>query len=58
MAVLLKRHGWPAQIPAHRAVERDEAVVAGWVKEIWSQVEQPRRRSGHRSSSETRPGSR
>jgi transposase len=58
VAALLKRHGWSAQVPARRAVERDEAAVAGWVKGTWPQVEQPRRRSGHGSSSKTRPGSR
>ncbi|WP_267881162.1 winged helix-turn-helix domain-containing protein, partial [Streptomyces niger] len=27
---LLRRHGWSCQQPARRAIERDEAVVAGW----------------------------
>ncbi|MFC4592516.1 helix-turn-helix domain-containing protein [Sphaerisporangium corydalis] len=54
----LQRHGWSVQVPARRAVERDEAAVAGWVKETWPRVEEPRRRSGHGSSSKTRPGSR
>ncbi|CAM5514167.1 hypothetical protein GCM10010345_87100 [Streptomyces canarius] len=27
MAALLKRHGWSCQVPARRAVERDEAAV-------------------------------
>jgi transposase len=31
VAALLKRHGWSCQVPARRAVERDEAAVAGWV---------------------------
>ncbi|MEV0267143.1 winged helix-turn-helix domain-containing protein [Streptomyces sp. NPDC050617] len=58
VAVLLKRHGWSCQVPARRAVERDEAAVAGWVKETWPQVEGPWRRSGLGSSSRTRPDSR
>ncbi|MFC7811397.1 winged helix-turn-helix domain-containing protein [Streptomyces olivaceus] len=32
VAALLKRHGWSCRVPARRAIERDEAVVAGWVK--------------------------
>lgn len=39
VAVLLKRHGWSCQVPARRAVERDDAAVAGWVKETWPTVE-------------------
>ncbi|MFJ5970096.1 winged helix-turn-helix domain-containing protein [Streptomyces sp. NPDC093060] len=58
IAALLKRHGWSCQVPARRAVERDEAAVAGWVKETWPSVEGPWRRSGPGSSSRTRPVSR
>ncbi len=58
VAVLLKRHGWSCQVPARRAVERDDAAVAGWVKETWPGVERPWRRSGPGSSSRTRPASR
>nr|WP_078893425.1 helix-turn-helix domain-containing protein [Streptomyces sp. NRRL F-2580] len=49
-------HGWSD--PARRAVERDETAVAGWVKDVWSHVEPPRRRSGPGSSSRTKPDSR
>ncbi|MGC9537280.1 helix-turn-helix domain-containing protein [Streptomyces sp. UG1] len=45
VAALLKRHGWSCQVPARRAVERDEAAVAGWVKETWPSMEGPWRRS-------------
>nr|WP_189135697.1 winged helix-turn-helix domain-containing protein [Wenjunlia tyrosinilytica] len=55
VAALLKRHGWSCQVPARRAVERDEAAV---VKETWPSVEGPWRRSGPGSSSRTRPASR
>ncbi len=58
VALLLKRHGWSCQVPARRAVERDQAAVAGWVKETWPQVEQPGRRAMPGWSSRTRPGSR
>ncbi|MFF3271747.1 winged helix-turn-helix domain-containing protein [Streptomyces chrestomyceticus] len=57
IAQMLHRHGFSHQLPARRAVERDEDAVAG-VKETWPQVEAPRRRSGPSSSSRTRPASR
>ncbi|CAM5302113.1 hypothetical protein SHIRM173S_00937 [Streptomyces hirsutus] len=43
MAALLKRHGRSCQIPARRAIERNEAAVAGWVKETWPSGEGPGR---------------
>nr|WP_267132814.1 winged helix-turn-helix domain-containing protein [Streptomyces cyaneochromogenes] len=55
MRKLLIRHGFSCQIPARRAVERDEDQVTGWVKETWPQVETSRRRSGRGSSSRTSP---
>ncbi len=55
---MLRRHGWSHQIPARRALERDEEAVAGWVKETWPQVEAPRRRSRPGSSSKTKQDSR
>ncbi|MFI6567528.1 winged helix-turn-helix domain-containing protein [Streptomyces sp. NPDC050534] len=55
---LLRRHGWSCQQPARRAVERDDAAVAGWVKESWPRAKPPRRRSGHGWSSRTKPPSR
>lgn len=30
VAALLRRHGWTCQVPARRAVERDESALAGW----------------------------
>ncbi|MEV8601137.1 winged helix-turn-helix domain-containing protein [Streptomyces griseoviridis] len=58
VAALLKRHGWSCQVPARRALERDEATVAGWVKETWPSEEEPWRRSTPGSSSRTKPDSR
>ncbi|GGM24480.1 hypothetical protein GCM10010129_81160 [Streptomyces fumigatiscleroticus] len=58
IAQMLHRHGFSHQMPARRALERDEEAVTGWVKETWPQVEAPRRRSGPSSSSRTRPASR
>lgn len=55
---LLHRHGWSWQSPARRALERDEHAVELWKKDVWPQVEAPRRCSGLSSSSRTRPGSR
>ncbi len=40
---LLVRHGWSCQVPARRAMERDDEVVAGWVKEVWPCAEGSRR---------------
>ncbi|WP_435840658.1 winged helix-turn-helix domain-containing protein [Streptomyces bobili] len=54
----LRRQGWSCQQPARRAVERDEAAVAGWVKESWPGAKPPRRRLGHGWSSRTKPLSR
>jgi transposase len=36
---ILRQMGWTPQAPVHRAVERDEAAVATWVKETWPRVE-------------------
>ncbi|MFB7292265.1 winged helix-turn-helix domain-containing protein [Actinacidiphila glaucinigra] len=58
VCLLLHRHGWSPQIPARRAVQRDDEAVATWVKETWPAVEPPRRHSAPGPSSPTRPGSR
>lgn len=52
---LLIRHGFSCQVPARRAVERNEEAIYGWVKETWPQLEGPRRRSTPGSSSKTSP---
>ncbi|MFI1069548.1 winged helix-turn-helix domain-containing protein [Streptomyces puniciscabiei] len=36
---LLVRNGWSCQMPARRAVQRDDEAVAGWGKEVWPRVE-------------------
>ncbi|MEV5619879.1 helix-turn-helix domain-containing protein [Streptomyces bacillaris] len=38
MSYLLHRLGWSPQVPAHRAVERNEEAVAAWQTEQWSRV--------------------
>lgn len=40
---LLVRNGWSCQVPARRAIERDDAAVAGRVKEVWPCAEDSRR---------------
>jgi transposase len=34
-ANIMYRLGWSVQVPAHRAVERDEAAIATWRRETW-----------------------
>lgn len=57
VAALLHRHGWSHQVPARRALERDDDAVAVWIKETWPAAEEPGRRTAPGSSSRTRPGS-
>ncbi|XNN20618.1 helix-turn-helix domain-containing protein [Streptomyces sp. CY1] len=54
---LLVRNGWTCQVPARRAMERDDDAVAGWVKEVWPCAEGSRRPVGHGWSSRTKPDS-
>src|SRR6266498_4071021 len=35
LSYLLHRIGWSVQVPTHRAVERDEAAIATWRREVW-----------------------
>ncbi|MFC7986761.1 winged helix-turn-helix domain-containing protein [Streptomyces sp. NPDC057336] len=58
IAQMLHRHGFSHQVPARRAVERNQEAVSGWVKETWPHVETPRRRPGPGSASKTRQASR
>ncbi|WP_455711929.1 IS630 family transposase, partial [Streptomyces bobili] len=53
---LLHRHGWSWQSPARRALECDEHAVELWKKDVWPQVEAPRRRSGPGSFFEDEAG--
>ncbi|MFF1650789.1 winged helix-turn-helix domain-containing protein [Streptomyces sp. NPDC058240] len=50
---LLVRNGWSCQVPAQRAVERDDGAVAEWVKEVWPCEEDSRRPVEPGSSSRT-----
>jgi transposase len=55
---LLRCHGWSCRQPARRAIERNDAGVAGWIKETWPSAKPSPRRSGPGSSSRTKPPSR
>lgn len=49
--------GWSPQKPARRAVERDEAAIAGWIKEDWPRVKKTPRIGARPSSSSTKRAS-
>jgi transposase len=38
VSLLLHRMGFSPQIPKHRPVERDEAAIATWRREVWPQA--------------------
>lgn len=40
---LLRRHGWSAQVPAHRAIERDDTAVEVWKTAVRPKANRPRR---------------
>jgi transposase len=50
---LLRRNGWSCQRPARRAIERDDAAIEVWKKEVWPTVEKPRRPAAPGSASRT-----
>lgn len=54
---LLVRNGWSCQVPARRAIERDDDAVAGWAREVWPCAEDSRRPVEPDSSSRTKPDS-
>jgi len=58
VALLLHRIGYSVQVPAHRAVERDEEAIATWRKETWPQVKPGRATWARGSSSPMSPASR
>jgi transposase len=54
---LLKRLGWTPQVPATRAVQRDEGAIERWRGEVWPEVKKRPGWSGAAWPSWTRPGS-
>jgi transposase len=51
---LLRRHGWSAQVPVRRALERDDEAIEVWKAVVWPQVKRPRRTWAPTSASRTR----
>jgi transposase len=56
MSLLLKRNGWSVQVPAVRAVERDEAAIATWRVEQWPIIKGQQGSWAPTSASRTSPG--
>ncbi|MFD7656994.1 winged helix-turn-helix domain-containing protein [Actinosynnema sp. NPDC059797] len=52
--LLLRRHGWSLQVPAHRAIERDDGAVGVWHEEVWPWVKDSRRTWAPSSASRTK----
>ena len=51
---LLRRHGWSAQVPLRRAIERDEDAIEVWKTKVWPEVKEPRPAWAPTSVSRTR----
>jgi putative transposase len=51
---LLRRHGWSCQVPARRAVERDEDAIEVWKAGVWPDIKAPRATWVPGSASRTR----
>lgn len=51
---LMRRHGWSAQVPVRRAIERDEEAVAVWKDQVWPDIKAPRATWAPSSASRTR----
>jgi putative transposase len=51
---LMRRHGWSAQVPVRRALERDEEAVAVWKAGVWPDIKVPRATWAPGSASRTR----
>ncbi|MEV0758417.1 winged helix-turn-helix domain-containing protein [Streptosporangium sp. NPDC050280] len=53
---LLRRLEYSPQVPAHRALERDEEQIAGWAQRGWANIKASRWPGAPGSSSSMRPG--
>jgi len=51
---LLRALGWSPQKPARRALERDEAAIAGWIQEDWPRIKKTPHEGKRPSSSSTK----
>ncbi|WP_433432938.1 helix-turn-helix domain-containing protein [Nonomuraea sp. CA-141351] len=56
MGKLLHRHGWSVQVPARRALERDEEAIAAWKEQVWPVVKASERTWAPTCASKTKPG--
>jgi transposase len=52
----LRGRGWSPQVPVARARERDDALVAAWLRRDWPRIKGGLVAPGGPSSSSTRPG--
>jgi transposase len=43
---LMRRHGWPAQVPVRQALERDDEAVAVWKEQVWPDIKSTARDLG------------
>jgi putative transposase len=53
--LLLHRLGWSVQVPARRAIERNEEQITGWREETWPEIKGRRRTWAPGWSSKTSP---
>jgi putative transposase len=53
---LMRRHGWSCQVPVRQAMERDEASIEIWKKEVWPDIKGPPATWAPTSASRTRQG--
>jgi transposase len=51
---LMRRHGWPAQVPVRQAMERDDAAVIVWKAGVWPDIKGRRATWVPSSASRTR----
>jgi transposase len=49
--ILREQLGWSWQRPARRAVERDDAAIARWIKQRWPQIKSTHGVEGHHRAS-------
>ncbi|MFC3982701.1 helix-turn-helix domain-containing protein [Streptosporangium jomthongense] len=55
VSYLLRRLGWSFQVPAHRAVRRDETRVTEWGRRAWPAIKAPGRPGDRSWCSPTSP---
>jgi putative transposase len=53
---LMRRHGWSAQVPVRRAIERDDEAVQVWKEQVWPKVKASPRTWAPTSVSRTNQG--